>query len=139
MKKHLILPIASLVFILLIFSAFIIPDSRDFLTGLVIMPQQYALEGQIRITSPVELYETCHVEIELKNEETNKTKKVFMNAQEFKEKSTLSKEENYFIYTSEIKDLTESIILEEGDYYITIRVYCDAILISQIQEYFTTS
>jgi hypothetical protein len=139
MKKQIILPLASLIFITLILFAIIIPVSRDFLTGLVIMPQQYSIEGQIKIISPVEIYKTCHIEIEFRNEETNKTKKVFMNSDEFKEKSQLIKEDNYFVYLSEIQDLTKEIILDEGGYYITIRVYCDAILISQIQEYFMTS
>lgn len=137
MKKQIILPLASLIFITLIFFAIIIPVSRDFLTGLVIMPQQYSIEGQIKITTPVELYDNCNINISLENEKTKEVREKIISSQEFKLIAKMSKEES-FIYIAQLSDLTKDIIFEKGSYFITLRVFCDDNLISQTQEYFTT-
>ena len=136
MKKQFILPIISLAFIFLLFSLFLIPDSRNFITGFVI-GNEYNLEGQIKITTPVELYDNCNINISLENEKTKEVREKIISSQEFKLIAKMSKEES-FIYIAQLSDLTKDIIFEKGGYFITLRVFCDDNLISQTQEYFTT-
>ena len=140
MKKQFILPIISLAFIFLLLFLFLIPDSRNFITGFVVGNEyDYNLEGQIKITTPVELYDNCNINISLENEKTKEVREKIISSQEFKLIAKMSKEESEsFIYIAQLSDLTKDIIFEKGGYFITLKIFCEDNLISQTQEYFTT-
>ena len=140
MEKHHILPTITIALLLVLGVFLIIPNTRNMITGLIIGPQtqNYYLEGKIKITTPVEIYENCSIALELEEENTKKIQTKEVSAKEFKEKSVLTKDEEFFIYTSQLSELTEEFFLEESSYFITIKVFCGKNLISQTQEYFAT-
>jgi hypothetical protein len=138
MEKQFILPLITLIIIFIALLLFILPATNEFITAFVVAPQEkYSLKGEVRITTLTEISDKCNINIEIENENTQDKKVNYLTYKEFEEKSEIIKQEEFFVYTTELKELTQGMYLEKGDYFITISVFCNKTLISQTQEYFS--
>lgn len=69
MRKEYILPLISAIILASVLILASVPETRNFLTGFVIsQPEQYSLSGQIKITTPNEINDSCNILLSLQNQ-----------------------------------------------------------------------